>query len=117
MGPKMDSFLYAILGSLLRNRFVSPLWTRQTDTEGRGSPFRHADSLINNVCFPASSPSFSLFQRPSSPPPWRNEKPRLRSWKLEPNPTAIGEGPTERETTLEITGNTIRRLRRIKIRC
>jgi hypothetical protein len=23
---------------------------------------------------------------------WRNEKPRLRSWKLEPNPTAIREG-------------------------
>jgi hypothetical protein len=40
MGPKMDSLLYAILGSLLRNRFVSPLWIRQ--------------------CFPASSPSFSL---------------------------------------------------------
>jgi hypothetical protein len=26
MGPKMDSLLYAILGSFLRNRFVSPLW-------------------------------------------------------------------------------------------
>jgi hypothetical protein len=32
MGPKMDSLLYAILGFLLRNRFVSPLWIRQTDT-------------------------------------------------------------------------------------
>ena len=32
MGPKMDFLLYAILGSLLRNRFVSPLWIRQTDT-------------------------------------------------------------------------------------
>src|SRR5271170_8167861 len=26
MGPKMDSLLYTILGSLLRNRFVLPLW-------------------------------------------------------------------------------------------
>jgi hypothetical protein len=26
----MDSLLYAILGSLLRNRFVSLLWIRQT---------------------------------------------------------------------------------------
>ena len=32
MGPKMDSLLYAILGSLLRNRFISPLWIRQTDS-------------------------------------------------------------------------------------
>jgi hypothetical protein len=38
--------------------------------------------------------------------------PRLRSWKLEPNPTAIREGPTERKTALETTGSIIRRLRR-----
>src|SRR5947209_2460248 len=50
-------------------------------------------------------------------PSWRNEKPRLRSWKLKPNPTAIREGPTERKTALETTGSTIRRLRRVKIRC
>jgi hypothetical protein len=111
MGPKMDSLLYAILGFLLRNRFVSPLWIRQTDTQGRGSPFRHACSLINYACFPASSPSFSLFQRPLSPPSWRNEMPRLRSWKLKPNPTAIKEGPTERKTALERTGRTTIRLR------
>jgi hypothetical protein len=42
---------------------------------------------------------------------------RLRSWKLEPNPTAIREGPTERKTALETTGSTIRRLSGIKIRC
>jgi hypothetical protein len=65
MGPKMDSLLYAILGSLLRNRFVSPLWIRQTDTSGCGSPFRHACSLISNACFPASSLSFSLLLPPS----------------------------------------------------
>ena len=29
MGPKMDTLLYAILGSLLRNRFILPLWIRQ----------------------------------------------------------------------------------------
>jgi hypothetical protein len=29
MGPKIDSLLYAILSSLLRNRFVLPLWIRQ----------------------------------------------------------------------------------------
>jgi hypothetical protein len=48
---------------------------------------------------------------------WRNEKPRLRSWKLEPNPTAIREGPTERKTAHETTGSTIRRLRGVKVRC
>jgi len=46
------------------------------------------------------SPSFSLFQRPPSPS-WRNKKPRLGSWKLEPNPTVIREGRTERKTALE----------------
>jgi hypothetical protein len=60
MGPKMDSLLYVILGSLLRNRIVSPLWIRQTDTQGRGSPFPYARSLINNTYFPASSPLLSL---------------------------------------------------------
>jgi hypothetical protein len=43
-------------------------------------------------------------------------KPRLRSWELEPNPTARREGRTERKTALEATGSTIRRLRGIKIR-
>jgi hypothetical protein len=57
------------------------------------------------------SPSF-LFQRPPSPPPWRNEIPRLRSWKLKPNPTAIREGRTERKTALETTGNIIRKEKR-----
>jgi hypothetical protein len=67
---------------------------------------------------------FSLLLSPSPssngrlpPPSWRNEKPRLGSWKLEPNPTAIREGPTERKTALETTGSTIRRVRGIKIRC
>jgi hypothetical protein len=64
---------------------------------------------------------FSLLLSPSPsstgrlPPSWRNEKPRLRSWKLEPNLTAIREGPTERKTALEITGSIIRRLRGIKL--
>jgi hypothetical protein len=61
-------------------------------------------------------PTFSLFQRPPSPS-WRNEKPQLRSWALELNLTAIGEGRTERKTALETTGSTIRRLSGIKIRC
>ena len=34
---------------------------------------------------PVLSRLFSLLP-PPSPPSWRNEKPRLRSWKLEPNP-------------------------------
>jgi hypothetical protein len=42
-------------------------------------------------------------------------KPRLKSWKLEPNPKAIREGPTERKTALETTGSTIRRLRGIRV--
>jgi hypothetical protein len=59
---------------------------------------------------------FSLFQRPPLPP-WRNEKLRLRSWKLELNQTAIREGRTERNTALEITSSIIRGPRGIKIRC
>jgi hypothetical protein len=38
MGPKMDSLLYVILGSLLRNCFVSPLWTRQIEKEESTRP-------------------------------------------------------------------------------
>jgi hypothetical protein len=59
--------------------------------------------------------SLYLFQRPPSPPSWRNEKPRLRSLMLEPNPTAIREKLTERKTALETTESTTRRLKRIKI--
>jgi hypothetical protein len=83
----------------------------------RGSPFYHAHNLIDNTCFPVSSLSFSLSQRPPSPPSWRNEKLRLRNWKLESNPMVIGEEPTERKIALETTGSTIRRLRGIKIWC
>jgi hypothetical protein len=39
-----------------------------------------------------------------------NEKSRLRSWKLEPNPTVIGGEPTERKTELETTESTTIRL-------
>ena len=43
MGPKLDSLLYAILSSLLlRNRFVLPLWIRQTDTY-----FPHSDPPLD----------------------------------------------------------------------
>jgi hypothetical protein len=44
MGPKIDSLLSAILGSHLRNRFISPVWIRQRDIQGRGSSFRYARS-------------------------------------------------------------------------
>src|SRR4051794_2865939 len=39
------------------------------------------------ACFPASSSSFSLFQRPFSLSSWRNEKSRPRSYLLESNLT------------------------------
>ena len=45
MGPKMDSLSLRILGSFLRNRFVSLLWIRQTSA---------------TRAFPTSSPFFSL---------------------------------------------------------
>jgi hypothetical protein len=67
------------------------------------------------ACFPASFRSFSLFQRPPPPPSWRNEKTRLRSCSLAPNPTVTREGPTETKTALETTGSTTIRLRRIKM--
>jgi hypothetical protein len=53
------------------------------------------------VCFPASSPSFSLFlfQRPPAPPSRRNDKQRSRSWELEPNPTVIREAHREEDST------------------
>jgi hypothetical protein len=120
IGPKIDSLLYAILGSppaqpLRRLALVDP--TGRQILKGVEARSAMPRSLINYACFPASSPSISLFQRPPSPPSWRNEKPRLRSCKLEPNATAIREGPTERKTALETTGSTTIRLRQIKIRC
>src|SRR5436305_13780847 len=105
MGPKMDSLLYAILGS-----------DRQI-IKGRGSPFRHACSLISNASFPDSSPSFSLFQRPPSLLPCRNEKPRLRSCKLKSNLTSIRVGRNERKTALETQGDSMRMPNENKVRC
>jgi hypothetical protein len=61
----MDSLLYAILDSVLRNLFVSPVWIRQTDNQWHGSPFRHAHSFINNACFPAFSPSSQRLPSPT----------------------------------------------------
>jgi hypothetical protein len=100
MGPKMDSLLYAILGFLLHNRFVSPLWIRQTDTQGRGSPFRHACSLINYACFLASSPSFSTIMA----------KRNATAEELEAQAESNGY-----KTALETTGSTTIRLRGIKM--
>jgi hypothetical protein len=105
MGPKMDS---------LSLRYFSlhpaqpPLWIRQTVFEGAKA--RSVMPAVFSLLLPLPTAAFLHHQ-------WRNEKLRLRSWKLEPNPTAIREGPTERKTALETTGNTIRRLRGIKIRC
>src|SRR5271154_757896 len=59
-------------------------------------------------------PPSPSFQRPPSLPSWQDEKPRLRSWELEPNPTAIREGRTERKTALGTTGSIMRRLSGIK---
>src|ERR1700722_17138322 len=57
---------------------------------------------------------FSLLLSPSPssngrlpPPSWRNEKPRLGSWKLEPNPMAIRKGRIERKTVREIARSTL----------
>jgi len=77
--------------------------------------WKPADQL--HMLFPLllPPPSF-LFEQPPSPP-WRNEMSPLRSWKLEPNPTAIGEEPAERKTALETTESTTIRLRRIRAWC
>src|SRR3954454_20288735 len=103
MGPKMDSILYGVFGSLLRNRFVSRLWIRQTDTQGRGSPFRHARSLINNACFPASSPFFSLLPRPTAAFSTIMAKQKATAEEREARAESNGyrRGPTERNTALE----------------
>jgi hypothetical protein len=99
--PKWTPFLYAILVSILRNRPC-----------GSDRQYLRARKPVPSCL--QCSPSFSLFQRPpSSTINSETKKPRLRSWKVEPNPTAIREGPTERKTT----GSTIRGLRGIKIRC
>src|SRR5271156_3855332 len=114
----MDSLRYAILGSLLRN----PLRLALMDPTDRYlRVWKPVPLCLQFNQQRVLSRFFSLLPPPSSndrpPPPWRNEKPRLRSWKLEPNPTAIREGTTERKTALETTGSIIRRLRGIKIRC
>jgi len=115
MGPKMDSISlrYFGLGSSqpLRLALVDP-----TDKYLRAWKPIPSCLHFDQQRVP-SSPSFSLFQRPPFSTPWRDEMPRLRSWKLKPNPTAIREGRTGRKTALSTTGNTIRRLRGVKIRC
>jgi len=70
-------FLCPILGSLLRNRTVSPWWIRQTDT--LRAVAAHATILAVFTTTRAFLRSFSLLpssHRPPSPPPWRKEKPR-----------------------------------------
>ena len=117
--PKWTSFLYAIFGL----PSAQPLRLALVDSTDRylrawkpvPSCLQFDQQRVLSRFFLPSFPSFSLFQRPPSPS-WRNEKLRLRSWELEPKPTAIREGRTERRTALSTTGNTIRRLRGVKIR-
>jgi hypothetical protein len=113
--PKWTPFLYAIFGrppaQQLRLALVNPTdrylraWKPvpsclQFDQQLVLFPLLLPPSPSFSLLLPPS-PSFSLFQRPPFPPSWRNEKPRLSSWELEPNPTAIREGHTERKTALE----------------
>ena len=103
-----------------RNPHAPAIFGRsQSSHTPRTAPRLRKTSTTTLNAFPLllPPPSFSLFQQPPSPPSRRNEKPRLRSWKLEPNPTAIREGHTGRKTAVETTGSTIRRLRGIKIPC
>jgi hypothetical protein len=60
MGPKMDSLLYAILGSLPRTRFVRPCGSDRQILKGVEARSGHACSLTSNACFPAASPSLPL---------------------------------------------------------
>ena len=95
MGPKMDSLLYVIFGlppaQPLRLALVDP-----TDRYLRA--WKPAPPCLQFNQQRVLSPFSSLLLPPSPssngrlPPSWRNEKPRLRSWKLEPNSTAIREG-------------------------
>jgi hypothetical protein len=96
----MDPLLYAILGS---DRQILNGMEAQFDQQ------RVLSRFFSLLLPPSPSSNGRLHHR--------NEKPRPRSWKLEPNLTAIREGPTERKTALETTGSTIRRLSGIKIRC
>ena len=96
--PKWIPFLYAIFG--LRLALVDPTDRYLRAWKPVPSCLQFDQQRVLSRFFLPPFPSFSLFQRPPSPS-WRNKKPRLRSWKLEPNPTVIREGRTERKTTLE----------------
>jgi hypothetical protein len=55
---------------------------------------------------PVSLSSSSLFPRAPSPPSWRSEKPRLKTYSLGRNPTVTRGRLTERKTVLETTRGT-----------
>ena len=110
MVPKWTPVLYFGLppAQPLRLALLDP-----TDRYSRAwKPVPPSRSLINYACFPASSsPSFSLFQRPPSPPSWRNEKSQPRSCSLEPNPNDYksrfppGEKDGDRDTERDNIGS------------
>jgi hypothetical protein len=104
MGPKMV-LLYAILGSFLRNCFVSLLWIRLTDTQGRETPGAPRSQFDHYACFPVPFHCFSPLPAPS-PPLWRSKKPRPRSCSLVPNPTVTRGRHTERKTAPEMKRDT-----------
>src|SRR5580692_9357693 len=110
--PKWTPFLYAIFGLCLA--LVDPTDRYLRAWKPVPSCLQFVQQRVLSRFFLPPFPS-SLFQRPPSPP-WRNEKRRQKNWELEPKPTAIREGRTERRTALETTGSTIRRLRGVKIR-
>src|SRR5271156_5930444 len=108
MGPKMDSLLYAILGlpptQPLRLALVDPTDRYLRAWKPVPSCLQFDQQSVLSRFFSLPPPPSPSFQRPPSPPSRRNEKPRLRSWELKPNPTTIREWRTERKTALEITG-------------
>src|SRR5271156_4859984 len=106
MDPKMDSLSLRYFGlpaQPLRLALVDP-----TDRYLRA--WEPVPSFLQfdqqRVVFPLllpPSPPFPPAHRLSAQPSWRTQIPQLSIWVLEPNPTAIREGCTERKTALETT--------------
>ena len=102
--------------------FLTLLWAASCATASSRSCGSDRQ-ILKDVEIPAAPCSqFHPFAPPSSngrlhQPSWRNEKARLRSCTLVPNPTVTRKGATKRRAALEITGSTTRRLRTIKMGC
>src|SRR4051794_29250398 len=90
-GPKWAPFGTLLWGCLLRNRFVSLLWIRPTDTQGRWKlSVSHAPNMITARASRVLSLLLPLPTAASTHHHGETKETLLRSCSLAPNPTVTG---------------------------